>query len=59
MPDELNEIPNQLNKGERIEKGQNPKAINESKLPDFKFTPPPPPPPPSNNENPSDGEKPK
>ncbi len=27
-----------------IEKGRN---LNESKLPDFKFTPPPPPPPPS------------
>ena len=46
MSKEKNKIPTQTEKGKAIEKGQKSGQLNESKLPDFKFTPPPPPPPP-------------
>ena len=39
---EKNKFQKQPNEGKIIEKGQKSKRLNESKLPDFKFTPPPP-----------------
>lgn len=42
-------FPKQPDKGQNIEKGQEPQKVYKNKLPDFKFTPPPPPPPKKEN----------
>jgi hypothetical protein len=56
MLDEKIKTPQQQpDKGKVIEKGQQSGQLNESKIPDFKFTPPPPPPPPAKDNSSSGG----
>jgi len=43
---EKDKLQQQPDKGKIIEKGQKSGRLNDSRLPDFRFTPPPPPPPP-------------
>lgn len=56
MNDDKNKKPsNQSNNERPIEKAQQSGQLNESKIPDFRFTPSPPPPPKESNS--SSGEK--